>query len=206
MSIFFEYLCDTIFPPTEDSVLVRRCIREKNIEDFYTPGIIGNINYIGHMHAPTVRACVHEAKFFNNKKAIEILSCLLTLYITRNFPETEILIPIPLSKKRIRERGHNQVVSIIQETLKKIPGPKMETSILKRARHTIPQTELNRDQRLTNLKGVFVVNNKTATNILKEKHVILLDDVTTTGSTLKEAFKALEPLHPKSLTLVAIAH
>jgi ComF family protein len=106
--------------------------------------------------------------------------------------KTILLIPVPLSKKRLRERGFNQVEDILHILPERLPDTSrvsIGTDIVVRARHVPPQTSLARSERLKNVRGVFSVQNEA---MLKKTRVFLFDDVTTTGATLTEAARTLK--------------
>lgn len=152
---------------------------------------------------PEVRAVMHLVKFHRNQHAIDLASHLLSAWLVVYAKEPAILIPIPLSKKRERERGFNQVTVVLSHATKGLQFCNVRTNILARIKHTRPQTSLSRAERLTNTRDIF-----TTTNLidLSGQNVIIIDDVTTTGATLHAAKNALSKLNPKSITLLAIAH
>jgi len=102
----------------------------------------------------------------------------------------DYIIPVPLSKTRLRERGFNQS-ELIATKLSRWSNIPLRTDILCRKHHKYPQASLNRAQRLNNLAGVFKLNKKT---VISDKSVILIDDVKSTGSTIyfcaEQLFKA----------------
>ncbi len=101
-------------------------------------------------------------------------------------PDSWILIPIPITKKRFRERGYNQA-TLLATTLGKIFHLHSTTTILVKTRHTKKQgTSRSREERMENLIGSFGVYKKSQ-SALAGKNCILIDDITTTGSTLVEA-------------------
>jgi len=97
-----------------------------------------------------------------------------------------LLVPIPLHKSRLRWRGFNQ-----SELLGKLIANKLgwdfEPTLLKRIKNTQPQTTLKGESRKRNILGAFMVSGE-----VKKQPIVLFDDVSTTGSTLKEASKALK--------------
>ncbi|MEI6529761.1 MAG: ComF family protein [Candidatus Falkowbacteria bacterium] len=107
--------------------------------------------------------------------------------------ETLLIIPIPLSKKRLRWRGFNQAEILAREfcTYYKILNNELfdcELNLdLKRQKHRSPQANLNEAERLINIKSAFAWKGKN----LSGQNIILIDDVTTTGATLNEAAKTL---------------
>lgn len=97
----------------------------------------------------------------------------------------DIIIPIPISKERLKERGFNQSEVLCQELDTKLP---ISSNLLSRIRNTPHQTGLSKSNRLKNLEGCFEVTNKKA---IKGKRILLIDDIYTTGSTLNECAKTL---------------
>jgi ComF family protein len=139
------------------------------------------------------------------EKIIEELS---ELSLMKNFREP-ILIPIPLSSKRYRERGYNQAELICQE-LKKINNLRhgvdwrLEKNVLIKIKETEHQAKIkDRRDRLKNLADSFSVKNP---ELIKGKNVILIDDVTTTGATLAEAKKILKQSGAKKVIAFTVAH
>ncbi|TSD05218.1 MAG: phosphoribosyltransferase [Parcubacteria group bacterium Athens0714_12] len=101
-----------------------------------------------------------------------------------------LIVPIPLHKKRFSWRGFNQSELLAEEigTFFKI---KTAAGILKRIKNTKPQTKLKRKERQKNVKNIFSISFSLPQETLYKK-IILIDDVTTTGSTLREAAKILK--------------
>ena len=95
-----------------------------------------------------------------------------------------VLMPVPLHKSRLRKRGYNQAYEIAKE-LSKATGRKIDTS-LTRNKKTEMQAQLKFKQRAENVRNAFEVKKE-----LKNKNILLIDDVMTTGSTLKECAKTL---------------
>lgn len=134
-----------------------------------------------------------------------ILEELADLSQLENFREP-ILIPIPLAKKRMRERGFNQALLICEKLTKldKNKNFKLEKDILIKPKDGEHQARIeDRSKRLKNIIGSFVVKNEEK---IKGKNIILIDDVTTTGATLNEAKKTLKKAGVKKIIAFTIAH
>lgn len=134
-----------------------------------------------------------------------ILEELSDLSVIENFRNI-ILIPIPLSGKRYRERGFNQTELICNELIKldKNENFKLENKVLIKRKDTKHQARIeNRAERLKNIVGSFAVKNAEK---IKSKNIILLDDVTTTGATLSEARKILKKSGAKKVIAFTVAH
>lgn len=99
----------------------------------------------------------------------------------------DIMIIVPVSQTRKKERGYNQSDLIAREISSMINVP-IKKDILYKIKHTVPQSTLNKQQREENAKGVYK-----ATNIKKiqDKKVLLIDDIYTTGNTVNECAKIL---------------
>ncbi len=143
-----------------------------------------------------------------------ILEELSDLSVMENFNEP-ILIPIPLSPKRYRERGYNQAELICRELIKidnlhqglaveANINIKLENNILIKPKETEHQARIkDRKIRLKNLSDSFVVING---ELLKKRNIILIDDITTTGATLSEARSVLKRSGAREVIAFTVAH
>lgn len=113
-----------------------------------------------------------------------------------------LFIPIPLHKRKFRERGFNQTELLAQEVSQSL-GWLVEKEVLKRKRYTGDQTKLPEKKREENMKNAFVCLNPEK---IANKRIILLDDVMTTGATLQEAAKTLKNAGAKEVWGLALAH
>lgn len=99
--------------------------------------------------------------------------------------DIDVIVPIPLSKRRLKERGFNQSEVLALEVSKIL---KLPISLgLVRIKETAPSVDLNLEERVKNIDKAFLVSDKN----LKRKNVLLIDDVYTTGATVNEAGKTL---------------
>ncbi|MCL5666921.1 MAG: ComF family protein [Patescibacteria group bacterium] len=107
-----------------------------------------------------------------------------------------ILIPVPLARSRKRWRGFNQA-EVLCQTLNETLELPYCTNLLARRRATKTQKDLKKEQRIKNVAGAFIYTRKNRCHgeeivSVQGRHVILVDDVATTGSTLQEAAKVLK--------------
>lgn len=135
-----------------------------------------------------------------------ILEELGDLSVLENF-QSPLLIPIPLSRARQKERGFNQA-ELMAEKLKRLDADnktfELEKEVLTKPRETPHQARIeNRSERLRNIVGSFAVVNGEK---IKNRNIILLDDVTTTGATLTEAKKVLQSAGAKKVVAFTLAH
>lgn len=145
---------------------------------------------------------IHLYKFEKRKSLAKHLSDMMVNHIPNdcNLKEYDYILPIPIHKNRLRERGFNQSTLIAQGISNEI-GIDICTDAIVRSRNTSPQSSLTRDARQTNVVGAFGIKNR---NLIKGKRILILDDVFTTGATVNEAVNMLwneDPIEIDVLTL-----
>jgi competence protein ComFC len=138
----------------------------------------------------------------------ELAPSLASLIIThlnliqKNFlGENAILVPVPLSKKKLKRRGFNQSEEIVKELSKNLGLP-LATDALIKEKDTFSQMELSKEERVKNIKGVFAVKNNEA---IKNKKILLVDDVYTTGATMEECARILKKAGAREVWGIAVA-
>lgn len=189
-----------IFPRSIASTSIKNETTD-SILRFYNTGSYEGIIFLSPYQEKIISSCVTANKFDNDNHGAILLSALLSRWL-QNFEENRIiLVPIPLSSKRQRERGYNQVERILEP----LKDQYQILKLLKKISDTKPQTTLNRQERLQNLAGTIITKDVPKTEGLI---YIIVDDVTTTGTTLKTGRNALEPQIGKDsrIILVAITH
>ena len=145
------------------------------------------------------------AKIFAEVLSEKISEELSELSALQNFT-CPILIPIPLSKKRYRERGYNQAELICREIIHLTPALTLEKNILIKTKETEHQARIkDRNARLKNIISSFAVKNENI-NKIKNRNIILIDDITTTGATLLEAKKVLKKAGAGKVIAFTVAH
>jgi ComF family protein len=117
------------------------------------------------------------------------------------FKTADVIIPVPLHKSRLRKRGYNQSTCFAEGLSQKLNIP-VEDNNLVRIRATETQTHRSRFSRFENMQEVFSIKNPEA---LVNKHVILVDDVVTTGSTLEACGAELLKIDRLKLSIATIA-
>lgn len=135
-------------------------------------------------------------KFKYSKQLIfgELLANLLLESIQSNISPSQLskvdyLLPVPLHTKKLYQRGFNQAQLLADKLTKKLHIPIL-TNTVSRAKETAAQENLSLTERKKNLNQAFVVSNNKKNNI-KGRHIIIIDDVVTTGSTVNSLAKAL---------------
>ncbi len=140
-----------------------------------------------------VSACAWQApvtgfvgglKFREQLPAARLLGHLLADAVSGR-PPPDVLLPVPLHARRLRQRGYNQAREIARFTARRLGLP-IDPTLVKRTRPTPPQQGLHARERRRNLRGAFAL-----TGALPGKHVAIVDDVVTTGSTVGEIARLL---------------
>ncbi len=118
------------------------------------------------------------------------------------FTTVDYIVPLPLNKNKEKKRGYNQAEIICTGIHTATNIPVLKNNIIK-LRATESQTRKHRGERWNNVEGSFVV---TDPNALEGKHILLVDDVITTGATLEACAKAILQVRDSSLSIATLAH
>ena len=132
-----------------------------------------------------IRDLLIQLKFSDNLTIADSLTRQLSVQFKDQVPP-EVLIPVPLFKKRLIERGYNQAYEIARCLSIKLDIPLNQKSLI-RTRHTESQSGLSAAKREKNIRSAFSFNNSA-----NYKHVAVVDDIITTGSTLNEITRILK--------------
>jgi ComF family protein len=132
------------------------------------------------IYAQPLEWMIAQLKF--NAKLLQgnVLADLMLRRLPPFTAKPDCIIPVPLHNQRLRQRGFNQSVELVRPLARALAVP-LDSSSCQRVRATSPQTAMNALQRRRNLRGAF-----TFSNDQNYQHVILFDDVMTTGATLNE--------------------
>ena len=211
---------DFLFPLRADEHMVRD-ISEDDFLALVVPRIVpatrpGTVALLP-FHDPRVRALIHEAKYRGNTRAHTLLGSALAEYLrdADDLPKTRfnlensdlrlnlVLVPIPLGKERLKERGFNQVEEIACRALRSLGDHFiLNIDLLKRVKETQSQVSLERRRREKNMHNAFGT-----TNSIDPSHTyVILDDVLTTGATLQAAIDALKKAGAEHIIPLALAH
>jgi len=153
-----------------------------------------------YLYQQPVDGLITNLKYGQQLVNSRLLGVLLADYIlTRSSPLPQLVLPIPAHPKRLRERGFNQASELTRQVASRLKLP-WRSSLISRNRWTPPQQTLSRQQRLRNVSDSFQYQ-----AIKGIKHVALLDDVVTTGSTVAAATMALRSTGVEKVDIWAVA-
>lgn len=153
------------------------------------------------LHKSPVSDALYAFKYQNRRIYGEIFGRELAEtyggYLRRK--KVNLIIPIPLHRKKLRSRGYNQA-EILARVLSEETGIPLETKLLVRQRATAPQKQLNDKARRKNIRGAFA-----ARGTADGKNIVLVDDIYTTGSTLDEAARILRKAGAQNVFFLTIS-
>lgn len=150
-----------------------------------------------------VQRVVHRIKYYGNTDLAVRLGVMLgnELVESGRFSDVDCIIPVPLHRRRLWQRGYNQSELICQGISRALDRPVVADQIY-RTRYTHTQTHKNREDRQKNVQGVFAVRNP---DTLEGKHVLLVDDVITTGATTDSCYQVMMPIPGLRISVAALA-
>jgi len=135
-----------------------------------------------------IRQAIHQLKYKNLRALAVPLAKFLQDYLATNPVPGEVLVPVPLHQKRLRERGYNQS-SLLAQELGKLSNLPVADNCLIRQKHAPPQARSSSvDDRRSNVADAFACRDQRP----KDKRVLLIDDVSTSGATLDACAGALK--------------
>jgi len=152
-----------------------------------------------------LRDLIHVLKYQRVQPVAAVLGRLLDQALAgTQLPEPLLVVPVPLFKRKLRERGFNQAEEIARAFVRRRkPGCiQLETSSLARTRQTASQTGLTRHQRRANVRGAFAV---TRPERIVQRNVLVVDDVMTTGTTASECARVLLRAGAKQVFVATLA-
>ena len=177
----------------EVNILQKEEIEEKNFEElmylFKYEGQVRKLildykfNEKSYMYKTFVNFLLNNKKFFNIIKSYDTI------------------VPVPISKQRYKQRGYNQC-ELLGREIANIVDIQYENNCIFKQKNIIEQSKLNKEERIRNIQGAYYLKNGKK---LKNKNVLVLDDIYTTGSTVNECCKIINEAKPNKIGVLTIA-
>ena len=145
-----------------------------------------------------LQSVIHAMKYDDMMKLGSHLGISLSYLVPK---QVNVIVPVPLHRTRLAERGYNQA-----EVIAKAITAQSNTNVVRAAKRTRPtpsQTNLSLPKRIENVRGAFALTRHASE--IKGKNVLIVDDVMTTGSTLASVAETLHEAKPKSISTLALA-
>ena len=183
-------ICDDCLrhlPRTEQAAL-----RDNQTEELFSdiPRFCHGASFLFYEKGTPIQAMFHRMKYKRQPEIASVLAreAAYDFLQTDFFEGIDLIIPIPLHPKRLRQRGYNQS-DYIARALSATTGIPCDTTHLVRIRNNPQQALMKGEERERNVQGIFAVRHPEE---LYRKHILLVDDLITTGSTIRSAMTALK--------------
>lgn len=211
------YICDECWAKIEhlESPWCQRCGIPMHIQNALTANspiicseCLANAPSYGKLRAtafyePTLREAIHLLKYEKKRILVKHLIQLMQQHLPNDFSREDYdwLLPIPLHKKRYRKRGFNQS-ELIATGVSSVWNVPVRKDILLRVRDTVALSRLNSQaERVETITGAFEVRFPES---VQGKRILLIDDIFTTGTTVDEAIRVLQPAKPSTIDVLVL--
>lgn len=166
-------------------------IKENSLNKlFYGRFSIENIVCLGYFSkGGKFQKIIHEIKYKNNKDLAVYIGqrCGNKLKESYFIKDIDYIVPVPLHPNRLKRRGYNQSLLLAQGISEITCLPIIDNNLI-RLKDNDSQTTKNKTERLKNIAEIFTIQDK---NLFKDKHILIIDDVITTGSTIEICVKTI---------------
>jgi ComF family protein len=150
--------------------------------------------------AGPLREAIHRFKYAGQSAGASALATLLISRLAGILAPDQLVVPMPLHPQRQRQRGYNQA-ALLGRAIAPTYNCEVAENALRRTRHTTPQVNLNLAERARNMDGAFAGE----PDLCRGRHIILVDDVCTTGATLRAAASAARNAGARSVYAAVLA-
>ena len=212
-----NFLLETLFPTKclgceeKNEILCNNCLVKISLAERETED---NILAVFDYRDPIIKKAVWELKYHHKRYIGEKLGQLLYEFLLEEISDMRtivsgrpiLVIPVPISNKKIKLRGYNQSLFIAKGfcDASEVGVFELKKDIIFKKINNIPQAKItNRKRRLENVRGVFDIKNEI---VVKGRTIVVIDDVTTTGGTIGEIIKVLKKSGAKKVIGFAVAH
>ena len=189
-----NYICNNCY---ENIKKIKKCvINEYNNRNFSKHLYI--FRYEGIIRNKIIEYKFEDKGYLYKMFAKIILSDKKTCNFIKKY---DVIIPVPISKKRKKKRGYNQSELVANELAQKL-NQDIWTGIIIKKKDNKPQSELNKLERIKNVEDIYEINKPIE---VKNKKVLLLDDIYTTGSTVNEIARKLKQNQTQEIGVITLA-
>jgi len=156
------------------------------------------------LYEGVMKEAIHLLKYRRKKGIMKRLEKILKVYFFQTdlpFSKFDLVVPVPLHRKKLKERGFNQA-ELLAKVIATHFGLKLVKNNLQKVKATKSQTSLSKKKRIENIKGAFQFRNK---DKFRAKKILLVDDVYTTGTTVREAARVLKKARVREVYIFTLA-
>ena len=167
------------------------------------PEVVRATAYFYYYKEGKYSSLIHHLKYYDHPEVGTYLGHLAAneLHASGFFNDIDLIVAVPLSKKKLRQRGYNQC-DYIARGISEITGIALCNNCVERIIDTDTQTHKGHSDRWKNTEGIFQI---TTPEVLKGKHILIVDDVSTTGATLHACISALLTIPSVRVSAFALA-
>lgn len=190
--------CLIILPRSNDAFRLEN--RTQSL--FHKVAIQKAASYLLFSKEGVLQPIIHELKYHHNPD-VGVFLGRLAYEETKDsgfFQDIDLLLPIPLHPKKQKKRGYNQAQCIAQGISESAQIP-MVTACIRRTQNNPSQTSLSKQEREKNVANIFTCTNR---NILTNKHILIIDDVITTGSTIISCIQSIQDISNIKISVFCI--
>ena len=195
------YFCKSI---KEDKIICSRCYGKIH----FLPSGVFRQNEECNIYACTIydeiiKKLIKDLKYHNQRRLAPLFAYIMANYWKKlGLMQNYLILPVPIHKSRMKERKYNHMDIVAQE-FSKITNYKLNKNFLIRIKDTEKQYKLHKQERIKNIKNAFDINKNI--NLDKNTHLLILDDITSTGITLEEIIKVLKKNGYYNITALTLA-
>ncbi len=185
-------VCPKCGRPQSSNILCPDCVKRQS----YVDGIRSPYRFEG-----LIRQAIHQFKYRNLRSLATLLAQLMNNYLKTYSVPGNILIPVPIHNKRIRERGYNQSLLLARKLGKLTDLPVIENYLIRQIQSPPQARSASVEERHRNVADAFICNDSG----LRDRQVLLIDDVATSGATLDACAKVLKATGASSVWGLTLA-
>lgn len=203
-----------------ESSLCKTCLKTVEILSGFPQGIFMGVEiYSASIYDGTMRHLIRKLKFNHKKDVASVLAeflftfykkieqykkeCNTPLPLLQNLAQNTVIVPVPTNKENISQRGYNNVLEIAKE-FSALLGVPYSKNLLVKIKNTKPQYKLSPKQREENVSGCFSINLKEAEKY-KGKTLLIIDDIYTTGATIREIIRVLKKNNMENIFCITLS-
>lgn len=194
------YFCSS---SKDNSIFCSTCYDAIDFLPFKPVETLSNADiYSCFLYKENIQKMIRAVKYHNKKELAIFQAALMFKYWQKinNKKDYYTVIPVPLHKERLKQRKFNHMELVAKEFCK-LANYDYEENLILRVKNTVPQYKLSKKEREKNLSGAFKIN----TNIKLPDSILLIDDITTTGTTISEIIKELNKINLNDVTALTTA-
>ncbi len=196
LNIIYPYkciFCHKIDFDSEDSGICDFCFEKLKVfdKDICEKNFVMNSGFSMFLYSSEIREIIHKIKYEDYGYYAKVMGIKMAeFFVSQNLISADFIIPVPIHWKRKIRRGYNQAEIMAKEVSKITKIPISNCSFI-RVKNTRPQFDLNKEMRIKNIEGAFAI--KSYEEIVG-KDVLFIDDIYTTGTTLRECEKVVKSI------------